>query len=152
MMGAAYNMRWNLRMGCAVGTEFTSFEEFFPYYVGEHSKAATRWVHFAGTHLGAAVGVTAVARRRWGLIGAFPVISYGMAWFSHFVIEGNRPATFGHPLWSLRGDMRMLATMWRGGDAELGRIAAENKAERLRRAAVLQESPEETLEPVAALP
>lgn len=135
-----------------MATEFGSFEEFFPYYVGEHSRAATRWVHFAGTHLGAAVAATAVARRQWEMIGAFPVISYGMAWFSHFVIEKNRPATFGHPLWSLRGDMRMLATMWRGRDAELGRLAAENRAERLQRAAVTAESPEEALEPVAALP
>jgi hypothetical protein len=106
---------------------FTSFEEFFPYYVGAHSKAATRWVHFAGTHLGAAVGVTAIARRRPVLLAAAPVISYGIAWFSHFVIERNKPATFGHPLWSFRGDMRMIATMWRGKDAELGRLAAQTR-------------------------
>ena len=104
---------------------FTSFEEFFPYYVGEHSKAGTRWAHFAGTHLGAAVGLSGIARRRWGVLAAAPVIAYGVAWISHFGIERNRPATFGHPLWALRGDLRMIATMWRGGDAELGRIAEE---------------------------
>jgi hypothetical protein len=46
-----------------------------------------------------------------------------VAWFSHFVIEKNNTASFGHPLWSLRGDVRMLATMWRGRDHELERIA-----------------------------
>lgn len=107
---------------------FASFEEFFPYYVGEHSRAATRWFHFAGTHLGAAVGITGLARRRFELLAAAPVVAYGLAWFSHFVIEKNRPATFGHPLWSLRGDLRMLAMMWQGRDGELGRIAAEAKA------------------------
>lgn len=107
--------------------EFASFDQFFPYYVGQHSKAATRWVHFAGTHLGAALGLTGIARRTPALIAAAPVAAYGLAWFSHFTIEGNRPATFGHPFWSFRGDLKMLAMMWRGRDAELDRIAQEAK-------------------------
>jgi hypothetical protein len=48
-----------------------------------------------------------------------------VAWFSHFVIEKNNPASFGHPLWSLRGDVRMLSMMWQGRDAELERIAQD---------------------------
>ncbi len=133
-------------------SEFTSFEDFFPHYVGEHSKAGTRWMHFAGTHLGFALGTVGVRRRRWGLLAAAPAVAYGMAWFSHFVIEGNKPATFGHPAWSLRGDFTMLAMMWTGRDAELARIAAESKRERVELAARRSESVEEALEPVAALP
>lgn len=132
--------------------EFTSFEDFFPYYVAEHSKAATRWMHFAGTHLGVALGTTGIARRRWGLLAAAPVVAYGMAWFSHFVIEGNKPATFGHPAWSFRGDWKMLGMMWSGRDAELNRIAQETKQERMELAGFRQESPARALEPVATLP
>jgi hypothetical protein len=132
--------------------EFTGFEDFFPYYVAEHSKAATRWVHFAGTHLGTVLGVTGVARRRWGLLAAAPVVAYGVAWVSHFAIEKNKPATFGHPAWSLRGDLKMLGMMWTGRDAELARMAQENKRERAELAVVRHESPERALEPVAALP
>jgi hypothetical protein len=132
-------------------SEFTSFEDFFPYYVGEHSKTGTRWMHFAGTHLGIALGTVGVRRRRWGLLAAAPVVAYGMAWFSHFVIEGNKPATFGHPAWSLRGDFKMLATMWAGRDAELGRIAAESKRERVELAGRRGASVEDAMEPVAAL-
>jgi hypothetical protein len=105
--------------------QFSDFEEFFPWYVGQHSKRATRWFHFAGTHLGAATALTGLAIRRPALLAGFPVISYGMAWFSHFVIEKNNPASFGHPLWSLRGDARMLAMMWQGRDAELERVAQD---------------------------
>ncbi|HZS13588.1 MAG TPA: DUF962 domain-containing protein [Candidatus Dormibacteraeota bacterium] len=132
--------------------EFTSFEDFFPFYVAEHSKAATRWMHFAGTHLGVALGTSGIARRRWGRLAAAPVVAYGMAWFSHFVIEGNKPATFGHAAWSFRGDWKMLGMMWTGRDAELARIADENKRERLQLAAQMNVSPEQALEPVAALP
>jgi hypothetical protein len=109
-------------------------------------------VHFAGTHLGVGLGTTGIARRRWGLLAAAPVVAYGMAWFSHFVIEGNKPATFGHPLWSFRGDWTMIGRMWTGRDAELGRIAEENKRERVQIAELRGESAERALEPVAALP
>ena len=34
--------------------------------------------------------------------------------FSHFFIERNRPATFGHPFYSLYGDYHMLFLMMAG--------------------------------------
>lgn len=113
--------------GATAPRTFESYEDFFPYYVSQHSRPATRRVHFAGTHLGALAGALGITRRRPALIAAAPVVAYGMAWFSHFVIEKNRPATFGHPLWSLRGDFEMLRMMWQGRDAELSRIAEDQR-------------------------
>ena len=104
---------------------FATFDDFFPYYMRQHSKPATRWFHFAGTHLGVAAGIAGVVRRRPALVASAPVLAYGLAWFSHFAIERNRPATFGHPLWSAWGDLRMMKMMWLGRSAELSRIAAD---------------------------
>ena len=106
--------------------EFSSYEEFYPYYVGQHSKSATRWVHLAGTLTGFTVGTSLLARRRWRGVALMPVLSYGTAWASHFFIEKNKPATFKYPLWSLRGDFRMYFYMLTGRmNAEVEKYAAK---------------------------
>lgn len=91
-----------------------SFTSFWPYYVHEHSKAATRWLHFCGTTLAIGVLLAAIALRWWWLLIAVPVAGYGLAWLSHFTIEKNRPATFKYPLWSLLGDLKMWWLMLTG--------------------------------------
>jgi hypothetical protein len=98
----------------SVDREFRNFEDFWPFYLGEHSNATNRWLHFAGTTTVLLTAFTALATLRPMLLLALPVVGYGPAWVGHFIIEKNRPATFKHPLWSLRGDFRMYGMMWRG--------------------------------------
>lgn len=93
--------------------DFRSFEEFWPHYVGEHSRKATRWLHFAGTTAAILCAAAALFLHLWLLL-AVPVVAYGLAWIGHFFGEGNKPATFRHPLWSLLGDIRMYRLMWMG--------------------------------------
>ncbi len=105
--------------------EFSSFAEFYPFYLSQHSKPATRAFHAVGTGL-ATLNLAkslAVGPRKQALLT--PVIGYGFAWFSHFVIEGNKPATFGYPLYSFRGDFTMMLDMLRGRNADLQEIADE---------------------------
>jgi hypothetical protein len=73
-----------------------------------------RALHFLGTTLSllALVASLALAVPLWLL--AVPVAGYGPAWVGHFLFEKNKPATFQHPLWSLRGDCRMYGFMWTG--------------------------------------
>lgn len=53
---------------------FATFEEFWPYYVAMHSKAATRWVHLTGTLTGLAVTGYGLARGRRRYAAALPLI------------------------------------------------------------------------------
>ncbi|CBI30431.3 unnamed protein product, partial [Vitis vinifera] len=42
---------------------------------------------------------------------------------SHFFVEGNVPATFGHPIWSLLCDFKMFGLMLTGQmDKEIKRL------------------------------
>ena len=92
---------------------FSTFEEFWPYYLSEHWKPATRALHFAGTACVLACLLLAVAASAWWLLAA-PLFGYAFAWVGHFFVEKNRPATFTYPLWSLRGDFRMFRLMLTG--------------------------------------
>jgi hypothetical protein len=102
---------------------FESFEQFWPYYVREHSRKATRRLHFIGTGAAIAALAVGVLTRRGGLIALAPVLGYGPAWIGHFFVERNKPATFTYPLWSLMADFVMFAKMIDGTmDAEVERV------------------------------
>jgi hypothetical protein len=92
---------------------FQTYEEFWPYYVAQHSRPATRALHFAGTtFVLAALAAGVVVAPKWALLA--PVLGYGPAWIGHFFFEKNQPATFTYPWWSLRGDFRMYRLMFTG--------------------------------------
>lgn len=108
--------------------EFKSFEEFWPHYVAEHSKPATRALHLAGTTAGLACAAALLARGRWRLLPLAFIPGYAAAWLGHFLIEKNRPATFDHPLWSLRGDYKMIGMMLAGKmEDEVERVTSKDE-------------------------
>ena len=100
---------------------YTTFREFWPFYLREHSLPTTRRLHYIGTALVITLAILAVATGNWWLLIALPVAGYFFAWLAHFTVEKNRPATFTYPLWSLAADFRMFF-MWLGG-----RLAPELK-------------------------
>ena len=99
-----------------------TYAEFWPYYLGEHSRPVTRGLHFLGTSLAVLALIAAIAAQAWWFLLAAVICGYMFAWIGHFFIEHNKPATFTYPLWSLYSDFRMLA-FWVTGrlDGELKR-------------------------------
>ena len=100
-----------------------SFNEFWPFYLREHSRPRTRGFHYAGTSLVVGLALAALLTGNGWLFLAIPIAGYGFAWASHAMIEHNRPATFTYPGWSLRADFKMWA-LWLGGRIDRELIAA----------------------------
>ena len=93
---------------------FASFHDFYPYYLREHSSRASRRLHVIGTALAIVLLIAAHVTRTWHLLWAVPLTGYLFAWIGHFFFEKNQPATFRHPIYSLRGDITMLRDVLTG--------------------------------------
>ena len=97
-------------------TRFSSFREFYPFYLGEHRNRTCRRLHFGGSSLAMGFALLAIRQSNpWWLLAAL-VSGYSFAWVGHFFFEKNRPATFRHPLYSFAGDWVMYK------DILIGRI------------------------------
>ncbi|MGY1424135.1 Mpo1-like protein [Lysobacter sp. A289] len=95
-------------------TKFRSMNEFYPFYLGQHTNRTCRRLHFAGTTLALLIAAYAVYTGNWWLIIVAILQGYAWAWVGHFFFEHNRPATFTHPLYSFAGDWYMWFDVLRG--------------------------------------
>ena len=73
---------------------FTSFREFYPFYLGEHRNRSCRRLHFVGTSFAIGFIVLAAKGGNPGWLLAALLSGYAFAWIGHFFFEKNRPATF----------------------------------------------------------
>ncbi|KIA90587.1 DUF962 domain-containing protein [Kaistella jeonii] len=85
-----------------------TFDEFYQFYLKEHSQLGTRIFHFIGTLLIFLVLFYVIKSGKERFLWYIPIFGYGFAWFSHVVFEKNRPATFKYPIWSLVSDFKMF--------------------------------------------
>ena len=95
---------------------FTSFREFYPYYLSEHQNVTCRRLHFIGSTLVLTLLILSLLTGQLMRLWLLPIAGYGFAWLGHFKFEHNKPATFHYPLYSLMGDWVMYK------DILLGRI------------------------------
>ena len=92
-------------------SRFSTFREFYPFYLSEHANPTCRRLHFIGSTLVLLVAVVAIVERDARWLWLAPLAGYGFAWAGHFFFEQNRPATVSHPLYSFVGDWAMFRDM-----------------------------------------
>lgn len=88
--------------------EYNSFQEFYPFYLSEHSNKTCRLLHVLGSTLVIAIIIYSLVSQSYLLLLLTPVTGYGFAWIGHFFFEKNIPATFTYPLYSFIGDWVMF--------------------------------------------
>ena len=95
-------------------SDFADFQDFYRYYLSEHSNRTCRRLHFVGTSLviGCVLMVAVSGDWTWLLIAL--MCGYGFAWVGHFFFEQNKPATFRYPLLSFASDWVMYKDMLTG--------------------------------------
>ena len=106
-----------------------TFEDYYPVFLCGHSRPGTKLLHFIATLMYIVDVGTFLADGFRPLVGVkrytsgtfshdiFPVLSqhlftalfkgFGLSFASHYLIEGNQPATLSHPFMSVMADHRM---------------------------------------------
>jgi hypothetical protein len=103
-----------------------TYAEFWDFYVQEHAQPLTRLLHFVGTVLSFVLLVWIIRRGNWIYLPLCLVVGYGFAWFAHFFVEHNKPATFKYPFWSFISDYKMVWLMLTGKmNAEIERVKTQ---------------------------
>jgi len=93
---------------------FTSFAQFYPFYLSEHSNLTCRRLHFVGSTLSLVCLATLILTGNWWWLVPTIVVGYAFAWVGHFGFEKNKPASFKRPLYSFMGDWAMYRDILRG--------------------------------------
>jgi len=93
---------------------YSSFEDFYPFYLSEHENRTCRRLHFLGSSLVIFILLLTLITARWFLLLLLPFLGYGFAWSGHFFFEKNKPATLKYPLYSFIGDWIMYKDILTG--------------------------------------
>ena len=89
-------------------TKFTSFKDFYPYYLSEHKLKINKIMHAMGSLIGLSFLIYILVIEQYKFIPVSFLFGYAFAWIGHFFFEKNKPATFQYPLYSFIGDWVML--------------------------------------------
>lgn len=120
---------------------FDRFSDFWPYYLNQHRHASCRALHYLGTVSLIVMIGAAIAFKTWLLLLLLPVVGYAPSWIGHFLIEKNRPATFGRPFWAAFADFRMFGLAMTGRlKPHLEAAAADTNQDNLGAAPALSRS------------
>lgn len=104
-----------------------TYREFWDFYVAEHAAPLTRRLHFAGTVFGLILLAWILRTGNYYYIPLCFVVGYAFAWFAHFFVEHNKPATFKYPFWSFISDYKMVWLMLTGRmNREVERVKNKN--------------------------
>jgi hypothetical protein len=94
--------------------KYSTFNEFYPFYLSQHSNMMCRRLHFLGSCCIILLIIYVAIFNKLPLLCYIPFIGYGFAWVGHFRFEKNRPATFTYPIYSLIGDWVMFKDILMG--------------------------------------
>lgn len=90
-----------------------NFEEYYKYYLTLHKKRGTKIFHIIG-NIFTIIYVLMILFFSFKNIIFLPFliltpfIVYPFAWYSHMMIEKNKPAAWSNPVWAKMCDWRMI--------------------------------------------
>lgn len=109
--------------------KISTFDDYWPDFLKSHSKALTRKWHFWSGLMIIFAPVAAVIKASPGPAILLIIAGLLTAWYSHFVIEENKPTTWTtSPVLAVKGNVKMFSLMITSKlDEELKKYHIESK-------------------------
>lgn len=87
--------------------QYKTLEEFYPFYLSQHTNTVSKVLHFVGTSLVISLIIGSFVTKDFRILLYVPLAGYSFAWVGHYFFEKNKPATFKYPIYSLICDFKM---------------------------------------------
>ncbi len=88
--------------------QFESFEEFYPFYLSQHTHPINRLLHVVGTAFTISYTLKFLFTGRWYFIPIAFLIGHALGRAGHFFIEKNKTADVEYTLYNFMADWRMF--------------------------------------------
>lgn len=96
--------------------KFNTFNEFYSYYLSQHSKMFTKIFHYLAVIYMILIVIYVLQTGKERFLWYIPIGGFGLQAFSHFVFERNTPTFYRHPLYTLLADLRLF------GELSIGKV------------------------------
>lgn len=93
---------------------YATFDDFWLDFLRAHSKPGTRAFHYAGMIAAILLGVLFAMTGQVYLLILAILAPYVFGFASHALIQGNKPVSLKHPVYSVRGALKMFG-LWAAG-------------------------------------
>ena len=70
--------------------KYSTYSDFFPFYLSEHSKKSTRLLHYSGTIGYQVLFWSLIFSQNYLFLPLVLLAGYGPAWIGHFFYEKNK--------------------------------------------------------------
>ncbi len=101
-------------MSAIIQKRYTTFAEFYPVYLTEHTNRICRELHFVGSTLALVCMATALLTGNgWWVLGGL-LCAYGFATIGHVWFEKNQPASSRQTVYAFMGNWVMYWQMLTG--------------------------------------
>lgn len=94
--------------------KYTSFQEFYTFYLSQHQNLMSQRMHFAGSVLAALCILIFIFSFTLTYLLLAIILGYGFAWAGHYFFEKNEPTSCQNPWYSFLGFWMMFKDMITG--------------------------------------
>lgn len=99
-----------------MSTKYSDFNEFYTFYLSQHSKLFTKIFHYLAVVYMVFVIIYVIQTGKERFLWYIPIVGFGLQALSHILFERNKPTFYKNPIYTLLADLRLF------GELSIGKV------------------------------